>query len=167
MVRIAAVALLRFAFAAETEVAKLMYFTDDACATAASPAHKLLALKECIATGESNGPGSYIATCTGTTVTMTNYDDVACATAATVENSGSTEPDRMGSSCKSNGPQPCKQKVDSCPTMECTRMDLQTAKTDMICTVIKAVKKNSSSDNAVTASMAGVVVLSAAALVFA
>lgn len=46
--------------------------------------------------------------------------------------------------------------------MECTGAD----KKDMTCTVIKAAAKNNSSDNAVTASVTGAVVLSAATLIF-
>jgi hypothetical protein len=139
-------------FAAETHVAKVLLFTDDACATAASTAHQYHILDSCVKETMDTA-NSWKAECTSGTVTKTRYTDEACATKDTVQ-----PDDPLSSTCTK------QMKLEKCEKMDCSGAD----KTAMTCTAMSTTKKNnSSSDNAVTASMAGAVVVSAAALAFA
>merc|ERR1712166_601874 len=157
IVRIAAVvALLPVAFAAKaaTDVAKVMKFTDAACTTAHATPHYFHKMAVCVKSPGNAAGESYKGACTGTTVTLSWFTDVACATPAAPATTEKT---------KTCGGANDMELVDSCSSMDCEGADMAA----MTCTATKAASENNSSDNAVTASMSGVVVLSAAALIFA
>ena len=160
MVRIAALVFVPVALAAkaETSVNGVHVFTssDGACGTpSTAPAAVNVKMGNCMVhpTGKSIKFGA----CTATEVTIEQFDDAACATPA-----GTPSVTATIGTCKAVNEMDLK--VASCGKMNCDGADMN----DMACEAMPTtVKGNNSSDNAVTASMAGAVVLSAAALVFA
>lgn len=162
MVRIAALFFVPVALAAKaaTDVNKVHVFTstDGACGTpATAPAAVWVKKGNCMAHGAGTKSIKFT-TCTATTTVIEYYTDAACATA------DSTTASVTATIGTCLAVQSLDLKVASCENLQCDGSDMNAMSCDAATTTGKT---NNSSDNAVTTSIAGAVVLSAAALVFA